>query len=112
MTTLVRFDTDEPAGPGQGQASVVVEVSEYDFGMQRVSRDDDTIARAGRRLEDVLEGVRPTLRALKTALCDLGPGEHEIEFGIKLNIETGVVIAKATTEGHFTVKMRWKHDGP
>lgn len=107
MTTLIRFDTEESADSGDA-TSVVVEVDDKDYGMQRVTRRGEAITTAGQLLEDVLGGIRPTLRALKDALGDLGPVEHEIEFGIKLNIETGVVIAKAATEGHFTVKMKWK----
>lgn len=107
MTTLVRFETAAPDGE---ESSILVEVDEYDLGMERVSIDEDSVAEAGRRLEDILAGIRPALGAVMTALRDLGPTEHEIEFGIKLNVQAGVIIAKTTTEGHFTVRLKWSRE--
>lgn len=103
MTALVRFENDE-GDP------VVFEVDEYDFGMERVSKGGDAIVEAGRKIEDILAGVRPALSTLMTALKNLGPSEHEIEFGVKLNVQAGVIVAKTATEGHFVVKLRWKQD--
>lgn len=103
MTALVRFENDEGS-------PIVFEVDEYDFGMERVSRGGDAIVQAGRRIEDILAGVRPALGTLMTALKDLGPSEHEIEFGVKLNVQAGAIIAKTSAEGHFVVKLRWKKD--
>jgi hypothetical protein len=31
----------------------------------------------------------------------------EVEFGIKLAGEAGALIAKASAEGHFTVRLKW-----
>jgi Trypsin-co-occurring domain 1 len=41
-------------------------------------------------------------------VTQLAPDEHEIEFGIKLNAEAGVVVAKSAVEGHFSVKLLWR----
>ena len=35
------------------------------------------------------------------------PDELAIEFGVKLNAETGAVIAKAATEANFTINLKW-----
>jgi hypothetical protein len=37
------------------------------------------------------------------------PNEASIEFGLKLQAQAGVVIAKATTDAHFVVKLVWKN---
>lgn len=99
MTEIVRFEV--------GNGSVLVETEEDTFGVQRVSRGADGIVEAGRRLEDALASVRDAANASLKVLSKLSPDAIEIEFGIKLAGEAGALIAKASTEGHFTVKMSW-----
>lgn len=99
MTEIVRFEV--------GNGSVLVETEEDTFGVQRVSRGEDGIVEAGRRLEDALASVRDAANASLKVLSKLSPDAIEIEFGIKLAGEAGALIAKASTEGHFTVKMSW-----
>ncbi|WP_348267831.1 CU044_2847 family protein [Edaphobacter paludis] len=36
--------------------------------------------------------------------------ELTLEFGVKLTAEAGAVIAKASTDAHFTVTLKWKSD--
>lgn len=43
---------------------------------------------------------------------ELSPNEIELEFGIKGGIEAGIPVwglAKVSSEGNITVKMRWKN---
>jgi hypothetical protein len=87
--------------------SVLVEVEEDSFGVERVSRGPDGVVEAGRRLEDALGSVRAAARATLNALTELGPENINVEFGVKLAGEAGAIIAKTTAEGHFTVKMSW-----
>ena len=42
---------------------------------------------------------------------DFSPDELEVEFGIKLGGEAGVVIAKTTIEANFQVKLKWAKEG-
>lgn len=67
---------------------------------------------AGRRLEDALAQARPAIRSVVDSVRALGPDEYEIEFGMKFNAESGVVIAKTAVEGHFMVKVRWTRPDP
>jgi hypothetical protein len=105
MTELVRFDTSDGG-------VAVVEVSEDLYGRQRVSRKDGTVIDAGRQLEDVLATANPVIHALVTALHGFGADEREIEFGLKLTAEAGVVVAKTAVEGHFTIKLGWHRREP
>jgi hypothetical protein len=41
-------------------------------------------------------------------LTSLGADEVAVEFGIVLGAETGLVMAKGTTEVHFTVGVIWR----
>jgi predicted nucleic acid-binding Zn-ribbon protein len=100
MSEIVRFE--EPDG-----TAFQVEVADDAPGLERISRDPDGVVRAGQRLEDALEHTRPGLRSVIDSVRALGPDSYEIEFGMKFNAESGVVIAKTAIEGHFTVKVNW-----
>jgi hypothetical protein len=102
LTTVVRFeDADGP---------LYVEVGDRDYGVEKVSRGGDEIVEAAERLDTVLERTRPTIGRLVETLRKLAPDEYEVEFGLKLNAEAGVVVAKTSAEGNFTVKMSWKRE--
>jgi len=101
MDEIVRFHTN--AG-----TPLLVEVEDDSFGLERVARDDKGVIEASQRLDEALERAQPTIRSVVGALRELAPDEHEVEFGIKLNAEAGVVVAKTAVEGHFNVKLTWK----
>ncbi|MFC8534128.1 CU044_2847 family protein [Streptomyces sp. NPDC057249] len=92
---------------GPDGASLQVEVPDDAPGLERISRDSGEVVRAGRRLEDALAQTRPALRSVMESVRALGPDAYEIEFGMKFNAESGVVIAKTAIEGHFAVKVSW-----
>ncbi len=100
MVQLVSFPSD--AGP-----PLRVEVSENDYGVQRVARRDGGIVQATQKLEDALGQAMPTLRSVVRSIQSLAPDEAEIEFGITLSAEAGAVVAKTAVEGHFTVTLSW-----
>jgi Trypsin-co-occurring domain 1 len=98
---LVRFRSN-------GGSPIVVEVDEDSFGVEGIARESGGVIEAGQRLDQALMAVGPTLQAIVTTLRGLVADEHEIEFGIKLNAEAGVVIAKTALEGHFNVKVTFR----
>ncbi|HEY3750771.1 MAG TPA: CU044_2847 family protein [Pseudonocardiaceae bacterium] len=100
MSDIVRFETAD--GP------VLAEVDDQGLGIERIARDDRGIVEAGQRLDDSLAALRPAINAIIKTLRELAPDQHEIEFGIKLTAEAGVVVAKTAVEGHFNVKLSWQ----
>lgn len=99
---LVRWETD--AG------SVVVEVDSREPGFQSITRKPgEAIYDVHAKFEDALESVRAAAVSALKKFGDevLAPDQVEIEFGIKLNVEAGAVIAKTSGEGHLTVKLAW-----
>jgi hypothetical protein len=100
MSDVIRFALED-------DTSVLVEVEEGAYGIERVGRGDDGVAEAGRVVSDALASVREAAREALESLRGLAPDGLEMEFGIKLSGEVGAIIAKTSTEGHFTVKMTW-----
>ena len=102
MTEIVQFET--------GQGPVFVEVAEDSTVTERIRRNQVGVLQTGQRLDEALEAARPGIRAVLESLRALAPDEHVVEFGIKLNAEAGVVVAKTAVEGHFTVRLTWRRD--
>jgi Trypsin-co-occurring domain 1 len=85
-----------------------VDRSEADGGLVLASPDPDrTVDRARVTLDEALAKVKPSLHKLAEMLADLSPAETEVEFGLKIGGETGVIIAKGTAEVNFRVRLRW-----
>jgi hypothetical protein len=98
MAAILAFDTPE------GE-SIQIEVDDS-RGPHRVAREGQ-VAEAGRRLEDVLAQARPAVRAVLASMSDLAADEREVEFGLKLTGEAGVVVAKTAVEGNFVLRLKW-----
>ncbi|MEU7225584.1 CU044_2847 family protein [Streptomyces chrestomyceticus] len=105
MSDLVRFRT-------AGGEDMLVEVDSASPGLENVARGDNGILEAARSLDEMLDGARPTIDAVLDWLRRLAPDEYEVGFGVKLNAEAGVVVAKTSAEGHFTVRLGWRRDEP
>jgi|SRR5580700_10559700 hypothetical protein len=99
MSAILTFESPE------GEP-IKVEVDDSPGGPRRVSRDGQ-VAQAGRRLQDVLAEARPTVHAVLAAIGDLAADEREVEFGIKLTAEAGVMVAKSALEGNFVLRLKW-----
>jgi hypothetical protein len=100
LAQLASFPSD--AGP-----PLLVEVAEDGYGVERVAREDGGIIQAPEKLEEALRRAMPTLRTVVRSVQALSPDAAEIEFGIILTTEAGVVVAKTAVEGHFTVRLSW-----
>lgn len=96
---------------------VVIEVDEPEGteGLARATRKrGDNVIEASQRFEDAMDVVRPTTEVIHQKLQSFAqaPDEITVEFGLKLTLQAGAVIASASTEGNFTVSVLWKKDGP
>jgi Trypsin-co-occurring domain 1 len=59
-------------------------------------------------LEDALARLRPSLDKIVHMLKGLSPDEAAMEFDLKIGGETGIIMAKGTSEVNFTIRMSWK----
>jgi hypothetical protein len=90
--------------------SVLLEVAgDGPAGVQRVSRGGGPVAGVAETLQQALTRVRPALGAVVDGARHLPrpPASVTVEFGITLSAEAGVVVARGSTEAHFTVSMQW-----
>jgi hypothetical protein len=108
MTELLYFSmADDPAG---GETNIAVEVG-AGYGFEEAGPADRVFS--SESLERVLSrgrhAVESALREFRA--MDVAPDSIEIELGLKLSAEAGVVIAKSTSDCHFLVKVAWRPTG-
>jgi hypothetical protein len=97
--------------PIEAGGRLLVQASEEDLphGLELAARSPgEILTRAAQPLGQALDELRPAVETVRRRLSDLAPDEVTVEFGIVLGAETGVVVAKGTTEVHFTVTLTWK----
>jgi hypothetical protein len=86
-----------------------VDRSEVSGDLVLASTDPDKVAdRARVSLEEALAKLKPSLHKIVHLLKELAPDETEVEFGLKIGGETGMIIAKGTAEVNFAIRMSWK----
>jgi len=113
MTKLVDF-------PLENGGSVIVEVEDRSTPRDEVRRGfgaadgpAEIAARAGETLETAFGRIQPAAGAMVSRLRGLAdaPEEIEVEFGIQLSAEVGVIVAHTAGEANFRVTLRWKRGG-
>ena len=104
MTELVRI----PLADGD---SVLAEVDVRDLPGEAVelagAEPGRAVATLSRTLEESLDSLSATVTGLVRSLRAAGPESFDVEFGVKLGGETGVILAKGTGEVSFTVTLHW-----
>ena len=73
---------------------------------------EEKAKKATETLEAALDQVTPALKSVAGKLRALSPDDLTVEFGLTLTAEAGVIVAKGTTEVHFTVTLAWSKESP
>ena len=96
--------------PLKGGDALAIEVDDQDAGIVRAARPGEVIAMASSSFEAALERLQPMAQALVDKLGNLAerPDEVGIEFGVKLNVDAGLVIARTSGEANFKVTLQWR----
>lgn len=91
-----------------GQVVLLEVAGDGPAGVRRVARGG-TVTGAAETLQQALTRVRPALGAVLDGARGLPrpPGSVTVEFGITLSADVGVVVARGSSEAHFTVTMQW-----
>jgi Trypsin-co-occurring domain 1 len=66
------------------------------------------VARTRTTLEEALTHLKPSLSKIVHTLHGTAPDEMEVEFGLKMGGETGVIVAKGTAEVNFRITLCWR----
>ena len=95
-------------------SSVVAEVDDEPFESSRgVMRgavaSPEIVVKANETFDTAIDRVRDAAETMLNRLTSLTrpPDELAVEFGVKLNAETGAVIAKVATEANFKINLKW-----
>jgi hypothetical protein len=100
-----------PVEPGSDEV-LVVEVDRKDISADELvlaaNPVDGAIDKAKVSVEEALAHLKPTLHKIIGLLKELSPEETEVEFGLKVGGETGMIVAKGTAEVNFAIRMTWK----
>jgi hypothetical protein len=76
--------------------------------LELAAHDHGAFARARVSLDEALRTVRPAIEKVVHAVRAVSPDSMEIEFGLKLGGESGVIIAKGTSELNFSIRLSWE----
>ncbi len=94
--TIILVEVDEPEGAGRSE---------------RVARGGvKSLERASQSFETALDKMKPAASAVISKLRGLtdSPDEIGVEFGLKFNAKSGVILASASVEANFKVALKWK----
>jgi hypothetical protein len=98
--------------PLAGGGSITVEVDEVAGArtMRGGDRGAELVERSGRTLEESLGAVTPALHEVLDKLRGVSSelSQIEVELGLKLTGEAGMVVARAGAEANFRVLVRWQ----
>ncbi|NUK50379.1 hypothetical protein HRW14_08760 [Streptomyces lunaelactis] len=76
--------------------------------LELAAGESGVVSRARVSVDEALQQVRPVLSRVAETVRELGPDEAEVQFGLKMGGETGVIVAKGTAEVNFAVRLVWK----
>ena len=106
MNRLIEFDLDPT-----GQTIILVETDDTipAQGQMRVSTGGAVAEKAAQTFDAALAGIKPIAdtvrRHLTAAIADAS--EVEVEFGIKLTANAGIIVAGTSAEGNCKVSIKW-----
>lgn len=105
MKRLIEF-------PLEAGGSILIQVEELaeEASTTRAGRASDAVVQAHQTFEAALERLKPIADAIIARLRGLTdpPDEVQVEFGVTLSAEAGVVVASASAEANYRVTLTWR----
>jgi hypothetical protein len=90
--------------------SILVETAAGPQGPMKAGRLGEAVQELPASLQAALGPVADMARTVLNQLRRAGPAEVEVEFGVDLAVQAGVVITRTGAGCHLKVKVLWKHD--
>ncbi len=97
------------AFPLESGGSIVIEVDEPEVGGTVRAARGEKLDQAKETVEEALNKILPVTKNVVEKIRDVAhkPEEIEITFGVKLTTTAGAVIASASAEANFEIRMLW-----
>jgi hypothetical protein len=95
--------------PLEGGGAILFEAASESAGPVKAGRTGEAVRDLPGTVQQALAPVRETARAVLDQLRQAGPGEVEVEFGVDLSAEAGVVITKSQAAFHLKVRVLWNN---
>lgn len=101
--------------PLEEGGSITVELDDAPASRQggpvtRSARPGEMATAATQTFEQALGGVAPASRAIVSKLrAAADPSEIVVEFGLKLSVDSGVIVARTGGEANFRVMLTWAY---
>lgn len=96
--------------PLEGGGSVLVEAATVPDGPVKAGRVSEAVGELPVSLQAALGPVTDVARAVVQELRSAGPGGVEVQFGVDLAVQAGVVITRGEASCHLRVTVRWDRD--
>lgn len=94
----------------EGGKSIIIEVEDAAPGLVPATSAGEVVAKSEQRFEQALEAVGPIAEKILAKLSDITrvPDQIDVEFGLKLGMKAGAVVASGSTEANLKVSLSWK----
>jgi hypothetical protein len=101
--------------PLESSDPLVIEISDGQLtGVMPSARPGEIVATANQSLNSALARLQPMIQAIAQAtvakLRDSAecPDDFGVEFGVKMAVDAGLVVAHTSGEANFKVTMQWR----
>ncbi len=96
--------------PFEGGGSIVMEADDAEGAIVRSARPSEVVATLGVSFQAALGRVQPMAQAVVAKFRDLAepPEEVCVEFGLKVGVDAGLVVAHTSGEANLKVTLRWR----
>ncbi|MDT0343275.1 CU044_2847 family protein [Streptomyces litchfieldiae] len=98
--------------PLDGGGAILFEADPDLTGPVKAGRVGEAVRDLPHTLRGALAPVRDTARTVLEQLREAGPDEVEVEFGVDLSAEAGVVVTKSQAAVHLKVRVLWRSGEP
>jgi len=101
------------AVPLENAGSVLMETVVEPTGVMPSARAGEIVATASQSLDSALERLQPMIQAIARAtvakIRDVAecPDDFGVEFGVKITVDAGLVVAHTSGEANLKVTLRW-----
>ena len=106
MNQIVRFYLEDGT-------PVLIEIDEVlPIGLEDAAIEDKSIIDARHKFEEAFENTRKAAGAIVKKLREFtdSPDTIELEFGLKVSAESGIVVASAAVEANYQLTLTWKKE--